>query len=91
MKELKIGVIGAGGRGVIAREAHHPEQGVRIVAGADPLPKALDALREFVGGDLLATTDYRELLADRAIDAVFVAAPDFLHEEMAVAALESGT
>ena len=90
MKELKIGVIGAGGRGVIAREAHHPEQGVRIVAGADPLQKALDALREFVGGDLLATTDYRELLADRAIDAVFVTAPDFLHEEMAVAALESG-
>ena len=90
MKELKIGVIGAGGRGVIAREAHHPEQGVRIVAGADPSRKALDALREFVGGDLLATTDYRELLADRAIDAVFVAAPDFLHEEMAVAALEAG-
>ena len=90
MKELKIGVIGAGGRGVIAREAHHPEQGVRIVAGADPSQKALETLREFVGGDLLATTDYRELLADGAIDAVFVAAPDFLHEEMAVAALESG-
>ena len=90
MKALNIGVVGAGGRGVIARQAHQPEAGVRIVAGADSSQKALETLREFVGGDLLATTDYRELLADRAIDAVFVAAPDFLHEEIAVAALEAG-
>lgn len=90
MKALNIGVIGAGGRGRMARQAHRPEAGARIVAAADPSQEALDALREFVGGELSATTDYRELLADRSIDAVFVTTPDFLHEEMTVAALEAG-
>ena len=72
MSKLKIGVIGAGGRGVIAAQAHHPGEGSRIVACCD-----------------IATSDYRELSA-RDMDAVFVCAPDFLHEEMAVAALQSG-
>ena len=90
MKALNLGVVGAGGRGVIARLAHQADNGVRIVAGADPSRKALDELREFVGGDFLATTDYRELVAAPNIDALFVAAPDFLHEEIAVAALEAG-
>ena len=40
-KELRIGVIGAGGRGGLAHSAHHPEKGVRLVAGADTSPAAL--------------------------------------------------
>ena len=30
--ELRIGVIGAGGRGGLAHHAHRPEEGVRLVA-----------------------------------------------------------
>ena len=88
--ELRIGVIGAGGRGSLARYAHKPEEGVRVVAGADIREEALAEVKERYGLDALATTDYRELLARPDIDAVFVTSPDFLHEEHAVAALEAG-
>ncbi len=88
--ELKIGVIGAGGRGSLARYAHKPEEGVRIVAGADITDAALEQAKERYGPDTFVTKDYRELLARPEIDAVFVTSPDFLHEEHAVAALEAG-
>jgi len=39
--ELHIDVIGAGGRGGGVAQTHKPEEGVRIVAGADIVPEAL--------------------------------------------------
>jgi len=89
-RALRIGVIGAGGRGWLAAAAHHPEDGVSVVAGADVDPQALTAFRERYGADAFVTSDYRALLALPDIDAVFVTSPDFLHEEHAVAALEAG-
>ncbi|MGD0113612.1 MAG: Gfo/Idh/MocA family oxidoreductase, partial [Armatimonadota bacterium] len=88
--ELRIGVIGAGGRGGLAWYAHRPEEGVRVVAGADVVEDVFPRFRERFGEDAFVTTDYRELLARPDIDAVFVTSPDFLHEEHAVAALEAG-
>lgn len=88
--ELRIGVIGAGGRGSLARHAHKPEEGSRVVAGADINPKALETCKEWYGPDFFGTKDYCELLARPDIDAVFVTSPDFLHEEHAAAALEAG-
>jgi predicted dehydrogenase len=90
MDDLRIGVIGVGGRGGLARYAHCPGKGSRLVAGADVRPDALDGLREFVGREAFVTDDYRRLLERREVDAVFVCSPDFLHEEHAVAALEAG-
>jgi len=87
---LRIGVIGAGGRGGLARHAHMPEQGVRVVAGSDTNPAALDQFRSVYGPDAFVTDDYRELLARDDLQAVFVTTPDFLHEEHAVAALKAG-
>ncbi|MGD1002828.1 MAG: Gfo/Idh/MocA family oxidoreductase [Candidatus Brocadiia bacterium] len=89
-KELRIGVIGAGGRGALARNAHHPEDGVRVVAGADTNPAALARFKLDFGPDVFVTDDYRRLLALKDIGAVFVTSPDFLHEEHAVAALKAG-
>jgi predicted dehydrogenase len=88
--ELRIGVIGAGGRGGLARHAHRPEDGVRIVAGADVDEKAFATFRERFGDDVFTTDDYRKILERDDIEAVFVTTPDFLHEEHAVAALEAG-
>ena len=90
MKELKIGVIGVGGRGALAYSAHKPEEGFRIVAGADVNPDALTKFKERIGDDVFVSADYREVLAIKDIDAVFVTSPDFLHEEQGVAALEAG-
>jgi predicted dehydrogenase len=88
--ELRIGVIGAGGRGVLAAHAHDPANGVRLVAGADIKPQALDRFKERFGPDVLVTDDYRRILERDDIGAVFVTTPDFWHEEHAVAALEAG-
>ena len=88
--ELRIGVIGAGGRGSLAMNAHKPGEGSRLVAGCDVRDEALVAFKEKVGDDAFVTKDYRELLDQADVDAVFVTSPDFLHEEHAVAALEAG-
>ena len=86
---LKIGVIGSGGRGTLARHAHGEEKGGRIVACCDLSEATLQKNRAFYGESIFATTHYPQLL-EQDIDAVFVCTPDFLHEEMAVAALEAG-
>ena len=89
MNDLLIGVIGSGGRGSLARHAHHPGEGARVVACCDVRPEQFERDRSNYGDDVFTTNDYRALLA-RDLDAVFVTAPDYLHEELAVAALESG-
>jgi len=88
--ELRIGVIGVGGRGCLAHFAHRPEKGVRLVAGADTNTNSLKWFKEKFGSDVFITEDYRQILAKSDIDAVFVTTPDFLHEEQAVAALRAG-
>lgn len=89
MSDLRIGVIGAGGRGGLAAHAHQPGAGSRIVACCDTQAATLQQCRERYGSDIFTTHDYHELLA-LDLDAVFVATPDFWHEEHGIAALESG-
>jgi len=81
--------LGSGGRGVIAGRAHHPGEGSRVVACCDLNPATLERNREVYGREIYTTGDFRELLK-RDVDAVFVTSPDFLHEEIAVAALRLG-
>ncbi|MBR2625155.1 MAG: Gfo/Idh/MocA family oxidoreductase [Lentisphaeria bacterium] len=90
METIKFAMIGVGGRGEIFYEGNHlPEKGFEIVAGADPSEKALERFREKIPG-VKCVHDYREVLAMPEVDAVFIITPDFLHEEMAVAALNAG-
>ena len=89
-EDLRIGVIGAGGRGHLAWSAHKPGEGSRLVAGCDTREEALAEFKEKFGDDAFVTKDYRELLDKADVDAVFVTTPDYLHEEHAVAALEAG-
>lgn len=89
MSDLKIGVIGAGGRGGVAANAHKPGEGSRITACCDLSDKTLDSVKEKYGNDITTTKDYKELLA-QDLDGVFICSPDFLHEEHAAAALQAG-
>jgi predicted dehydrogenase len=89
MNDLLIGVIGTGGRGSLARHAHKPNVGSRIVSCCDVLPVMADTAREWYGADVRFTSDYHKLLAED-IDAVFITTPDYLHEDQAVAALQAG-
>lgn len=88
MNDLKIGVIGSGGRGNVATHAHSPETGVTVVATCDTRPEQWEQDKKDYGADIFCTADYRELL-QRDLDAVFVTIPDFLHEEVAVAAVQA--
>ena len=88
--ELRIGVIGAGGRGGLAGYAHRPDDGVRLIAGCDTRPDALRQFTESYGPGVFVTDDYRALLSRPDVDAVFVTTPDYCHEPHAVAALEAG-
>jgi predicted dehydrogenase len=75
----------------LAWNAHKPGEGSRIVALADPDGYWLERReKETAGGKLFKTKDYQKLLERKDVDAVFVCAPDFLHEEIACAALEAG-
>lgn len=89
MNDLQIGVIGVGGRGGLARHAHRPGEGSRIVACCDVSELMLEKGREWYGNDIFTTSDVKTLLA-QDVDAVFICTPDWLHEEQAVAALEAG-
>ena len=89
MKELKIGLIGAGYRSGVAAYAHKPEEGVRLVGAADIDDSHLEAFTAKYDGDMYTTRNYPDLL-EQELDAVFVCSPDYLHEEHAAAALERG-
>lgn len=89
MNDLRIGVIGTGGRGGVARHAHHPGEGSCVVACCDTSEAPFEKARDRFGADLFTTYDYRELLK-QDLDAVFVTTPDFLHEEHTLAAIEAG-
>lgn len=97
MKTLNVGLISVGwmgrlhSRAYLAAGQHYPDLPVRAVlrTAADPdeggRRHAIEAL-----GYQDAVADYRELLADPAIDAVSICSPNFLHHEIALAAAAAG-
>jgi predicted dehydrogenase len=89
-KLLKIGVIGAGGRGGLSRNAVLPGVGGKIVALCDTDPDAFKKYEGVCDENVYKCSDYRDLLARPEVEAVFVCTPDYLHEEHAIAALQAG-
>jgi predicted dehydrogenase len=89
MKRHKVGIIGTGFMGRTHLEALERlgSVDVRAVAGTS-LEKAR-ALTERFGVDR-AAADYREVVADPAIEAVHICTPNSLHFPIAEAALQAG-
>ncbi len=90
MTSINFAVLGPHNRGTIALHAHRPEEGLNLIALCAANLEKLEKYREKCGPDLIMTTDYREIMANPKVDAVFVCTPDYLHAEHAVAALEAG-
>jgi predicted dehydrogenase len=88
--QLRLGVIGIGGRGGLWRYWHQPQGRSVVVGAADVDPAQLAAFQKEHGGAPFVTGDYRALLERKDVDAIAVTSPDFCHEEQAVAALEAG-
>lgn len=87
---INFAVLGPHGRGRISFHVHRPDEGLRVIALCATYLENLDNYRKACGDDLIMTTDYREILANPDVHAVFVCTPDFLHAEHTVAALNAG-
>jgi predicted dehydrogenase len=90
MSMVRIGVIGAHGRGQLAAEWQALKGRAVVVAAADTSSLALDWFKQNVNGKGFVTHDYRELLDRKDVDAVAVLSPDFTHEQFVCDAFAAG-
>lgn len=88
-KHLRLGVIGYGNRGIIAKRGSEADGNSSVVAVHDPTPSAQARAREHFGSDVLIADSLEEFSA-AGLDAAFVTTPDNLHAEEAVHLLRAG-
>jgi len=89
MKKYKLGIIGAGMYGKVLMRCFREDPRAEIIwvnSASEATAKA--AAEEF--GVEKWTLDYREILADPAVEAVVIATPPYLHAEQFGAALSGG-
>jgi len=86
---LRIGVIGYGYWGPNLVRNFGEASGSRVVAVSDLRAERLSQVRDRYPA-VRTAGDYRELLADPAVDAVVVATPVATHYPIAMAAIEAG-
>jgi predicted dehydrogenase len=99
MRTVRFGIIGGGMMGrefasAAARWLHLPEMTIRpeIVAVCNrtlDTPK-IDWFKKSIPALAQVTSDYRELLNNPEVEAVYIAVPHNLHEEFYTAALDAG-
>ena len=87
---IQIALIGAGGQGQYDTRVAVQVPGVKLVAVADCYDGRLARSKEVWGNDILATRDYREILARPDIDAVIIGTPDHWHKQASVDAMKAG-
>lgn len=95
--KIGIGVIGLGWMGQVHSRAyrrlfhHYPESPLRprLVVAADAVEERARRTAELLGYERW-TTDWREVVDDPEVEAVSIAAPNYLHREIAVAAAGAG-
>lgn len=90
MEQVRIGVIGVGGRGAMSVNWHQPDGRSIVVAGTDTNQRHIEDFKSKVNPDACIAKDYRDLIARDDVDAVAVMSPDYTHEEYAIAALRAG-
>lgn len=88
--KLKVGVIGAGGRGCLSKAIPTNGLNAEIVALCDTNPDAFKQYEGCTSESVFTTSDHNALLARPDVEAVFVTVPDFLHEQYAIDALQAG-
>lgn len=97
MKTIRFGIIGCGLMGrefasAAARWKHLPEMDVRpeIVAVCDASEKMLEWFRDGFPSITQFTSDYKELLANPQVEAVYCAVPHNLHQQFYCEIISSG-
>ena len=88
--QVRYGVIGLGGRGSYLLKHLLPIDNGRCVAVCDVEQTALDKAPQIIGTNPQKFKDYRELLAQKNVDAVIIAVPLYLHFPVTRDAILSG-
>ena len=89
-ERIRIGLIGFGLIGRIHARALLNQPDVELAAFSDVYQPRLDAAVSLAGGHAKGYPDFRQLLDDRSIDAVFVTTPDHWHALMTMLACAAG-
>lgn len=87
---LRLGFIGTGARAQQLIDACLAIPGLEVVSLCDAYAGRAQRAQQRSGGKAAIVADYRAVLDDRTVDAVFIVTPDHWHKTMAVAALEAG-
>ena len=91
MKKTVIAVIGCGR---IANNAHFPAfakmDNIRVKYACDLIKEKADAAKEKYDFIENAVSDYKEILADNEVEAVFVLTPNYAHYTVTMDALRAG-
>lgn len=87
---INMALIGAGGMGSADMNTALTHEGVKIVAVCDLYQGRLEAAKKRWGEDLFATTDYKQILKRKDIDAVIIGTPDHWHKQISIDALNAG-
>jgi predicted dehydrogenase len=88
---LGLGIIGTGTRGGDLVKDVVKASGAKLVAVCDVYKPHVEKAVKLSGNpDANRYVDYRDLLADRRVDAVIVATPDHWHSKMLIDAVEAG-
>jgi predicted dehydrogenase len=87
---VKFGVIGVGARGSYLVDRLARLDGGRCVALCDLNQQALDETARKVSGNPKKYKDYRELLADKNVEAVLIALPLYRHFAVTSDSLQAG-
>ena len=94
--KIQVGWIGTGARGMHVMNMMYKgvPDGVVVTATCDTyagnLSKGKDQIQTLGKNTPKTYVDYKELLADKSIDAVFITTPEHLHHDMTLAALAAG-
>ncbi len=88
--QLRVALIGAGGRGRYLAGVFEKDPSVRVVAVCDVYEPNLEKGLSELGNRPRAVRDYKKLLEDKDIDVVIIATPEHWHHRMLLDALAAG-
>jgi len=88
-KLVGVGVVGYGYWGPNLVRNFATTEGAQVIAVSDLDPNKLSVVKRRHPG-IVATTEFRDLIADNRIDAIVIATPANTHYELALTALKAG-
>ncbi len=89
-ERIRIGMIGVGSFGQVNLRDFQVNPDVEVVAVCDVDSKATERAVGLTGGKAKPYKDYRQLLADKTIQAVVVSTPEHWHALMTIDACDAG-